>query len=168
MLTSVIRTRAIEKATSNRWYRRTLMALEPPSKVYVSTRPVPDPEIHGVAKTRGAFDAIRRAARGMGLVLGYGVRTTRKHPPIFVWGVEAERVIDASLAREPVPQPPLRFGQAANGVWPAGFVVWSDPPRSTFLVVISDADCNFARDVIAWGKSAKECLKAVEEALADT
>ena len=148
--------------TASIWYRSTLKALEPPSEVFVSEHAVPDPEVFGVARTRAAFDAIRRAARGMGLVLGVPVRTPRKQPTFFVWGDEAEQAIDAAMALEPAQPPPYE-----DGAWPTGFVAWSDPVRATFLVVIADPDCNYANDIIAWGEEAEHCLVAVEKALDD-
>lgn len=144
------------------WHRRALEALGPPPEVLVSEHAVPDPEIYGVARTRDAFDAIRKAAFGAGLVLGLPTRPSRKEAPSFVWGDEAERAVDAALRRELSEPPPYQ-----DGAWPTGLVVWSDPPRSTFLAVIADPDCNNAEDIIAWGRDSERCLAAVEEALDD-
>lgn len=141
--------------------RKVFRALEPPPEVLVSESSVPDAEIYGIARTRTAFDAIRRAAQGIGLEMGVPRRPARKQV-FFAWGEEAEQAIDAALEREPAQPPPYE-----DGAWPYWFVVWSDPSRTTFLVVIADPDRNYPKEIIAWGPNAQRCLAVAEEAIDD-
>jgi hypothetical protein len=159
MLTGMVKRQRTERMRGS-WARQAMKALEQPPDVLISAHALPDPDSFGVARTRAAFDAIRTAARGMGLVLGLPVHP-RKQPTFFVWGDEAEQDIEAALAREPGQQPPY------DGAWPAAFVAWSDQPRATFLVVSVDPEAIWPYSIIAWGKDAERCLAVVEGALHD-
>jgi hypothetical protein len=157
-------------ALPDRRDRLTFEALDAPAQVLVSEHALP--ELDGTLDADGAhalgravYDAMRTAAAGAGLV-DVGVptlpdvpgsrRQRRRQPPVFLWGPEVEVMIEDNKAHPPA---------CTCGGFPIGRVIWSDPARTTFMMVVSDHDHEMAEDFYAWGPDAARCLEAVDAAL---
>jgi hypothetical protein len=140
-------------------YRRAVMALGVPDDVLVSEHAVPAPEVaaNPVAMISGVFAEIDRAARSVGLS-DRGVFMGQNRELSVAWDRVADAEIESRAAL-------LEHGATHGEYWPWGYVLWSDPSRSTFLLVTTDWDCTVPEEIMAWGRDAPRCLSAVEIAL---
>lgn len=150
-----------------RGYDSLLDELAAPDELLVSEHAVPAPELVDRPGALGlaVFDAINTGASDAGLtdlgVLAGSPR--RKQPPLVLWGADTESYIRDQT--QELRNHPGDWGDWF-GAWPWDPLIWTDPSRSTFLLVIAD-DHIRADWIVAWGRESERCLGVVEAALDD-
>ena len=139
-----------------------LLALSAPGELLISAHAFPAPELADdpVAMTQLVFVAIDEAAKEAGLTDRGVFHPADRKDWVVEWGPEADEEIGqrGSIERR-------AKGAERESYWSYGVVVWSDPARTTFLLVTTDIDAFMAHEIIAWGPDAHDCLGRVESAL---